>query len=882
MIKSIFKKRIPYAFLINFISVVNLLGVQPNGFISEPDSQQWRSALYPENWRPGYADSSGRFLHDFSYAGYHQGEKEIPYVNTEIVDVTKPPYNADNTGQADVTSIIQQALDSIGQDGGGVVYLPEGTYKINPGDKSYALRIRYDSTILRGDGPGKTFIYNDATYMRFKNLILIQGSDSEWGTTMGFESNIRHDLLHPVRILPMESVLGYNVGDEVIVRTDGTDEFIAEHKMAGIWTSWAAKVMFLRKIDSIDRLNNLLYIDSPTRYFMKTRDNARVYHAKKHLSECGIENLSIGNLENPKPGWDEETYRTSGTGAYEVHFSHFIKLRNCQNTWVKNVHTFKPLQNKQDMHVLSNCLILNQCRNITVDSCFFQKPQYEGGGGNGYMYTLESNDCLIKNSRANHSRHNFDFKMPHSNGNVIFNCLGENSKYSSDFHMYLSMSNLIDNFTVDGDYLESTFRPYGGSVIHGYSSTQSVFYNTYGQKYHEASWRDYIIESRQFGWGYVIGTSGPASNIRLDPVEGQANGYQFDTSPRDFAEGVGNGENLEPVSLYLDQLDRRLNDSTNKTFQVQFQLLNSDSNNEIQEADVQLFAKSSVTNESGLAAFQHVPASFHVSIKHKNYLPVHDQHILIYSDTTIVVHMSERQYNVNFHVVDASVNVPFGGIRVVFNGISSNTDNQGNVAFTVARDNYNYNIYKQSFAEIIDSVFISSDTTIAVSMERTHADIRFRINNEEEPLQNVQIFLDSDSTFTNSIGYAAFNQMPVAESYEYTVHNDGYVTVNDTLYLRTDTTINLDLSMSVTGKMEALDEANINLWPVPASDQMNIYFSDKRRWHLQIYNIQGLRFLNEEVNSMTYQIDTSELTPGVYVLKTSYQGYAKFLRFIKL
>ncbi|OBZ14943.1 hypothetical protein A8L34_13765 [Bacillus sp. FJAT-27264] len=38
----------------------------------------WRSSLYPENWTPGYTDAQGRFLQDFSYAGYWRGEKTIP------------------------------------------------------------------------------------------------------------------------------------------------------------------------------------------------------------------------------------------------------------------------------------------------------------------------------------------------------------------------------------------------------------------------------------------------------------------------------------------------------------------------------------------------------------------------------------------------------------------------------------------------------------------------------------------------------------------------------------------------------------------------------------------------------------------------------------
>ncbi len=118
----------------------------------------WRSSLYPEDWRPGFKDSQGRFLHDFSYAGYHRGEQDIPHMNTPVIDVTQPPYNADNTGTGDVTAVIQQALNDAGTQGGGVVYLPAGTYRISAADTaSWALRIAYDSTVLRGAGTGSTF-----------------------------------------------------------------------------------------------------------------------------------------------------------------------------------------------------------------------------------------------------------------------------------------------------------------------------------------------------------------------------------------------------------------------------------------------------------------------------------------------------------------------------------------------------------------------------------------------------------------------------------------------------------------------------------------------------------------------------------------------------
>jgi hypothetical protein len=44
--------------------------------------------------------------------------------------VTAPPYNADATGGTDTTAAIQAAIDATATWGGGVVFLPEGRYKV--------------------------------------------------------------------------------------------------------------------------------------------------------------------------------------------------------------------------------------------------------------------------------------------------------------------------------------------------------------------------------------------------------------------------------------------------------------------------------------------------------------------------------------------------------------------------------------------------------------------------------------------------------------------------------------------------------------------------------------------------------------------------------
>lgn len=859
----------------------------PSVITLESDNTLWRSALYPDTWAPGYKDAQGRFYHDFSYAGYRKGEVPPPDVDENVVDVTQPPYNADPSGSQDVTTTLQQALDDVGSAGGGVVYLPPGTYLVRESSSvagaDAALHMKYDNVVLRGAGPEATFIFHDQPALRQKDIVHIRKAWSNWSEhNTGNTVKIRNDLPDPTRVIPVESVAGFSTGDLVIVRNDMTTAFAADHLMDGIWdNTWLDGVMFLRKIDSIDAVNNFLVIDIPTRYYLKTRDNARVYHAGPHISECGIEDLSFGNRDNTKSGWGEEDYATPGTGAYDVHASHVMQFKYAMDCWVKNVHTYRPEVNTADVHVLSNCLVMNMCRNITVDSCDFQKPRYEGGGGNGYMYTLNGNDCLVQNSRANHSRHNYDFKFPHSNGNVILNCRGANSKYSSDFHMYLSMANLIDGFIVDGDYLESTFRPYGGTVIHGYPSTQSVFYNTYGVSYH--SNKDYIIDSRQFDWGIVTGTSGPADQVKTTPVTGTQNGYSFNTSPEDYVEGVGKGAGLRPVSLYRDQLERRRSGYRPAVnyYNVQVEVKDDFFGTLLEGAMVAVNDTVKVTDATGMVSYSGIPGFMELSITAENYASFEKRTLVIYSDTVIRVRLHPNEYNITFRLLDSRTGESFWGVNVYLNEVKEVTDDQGIVHYSLPSGSYAYLVDKVSYENRSGMLDLHSDTTIVFYLVRTEAYIKFRLREEGIPVNKTFIAIGADSIETNNLGIAQFMEFPVETSYDYTVRKEGYQLLSGSLFLETDTTIQLEMVKADTGSSAVADlsQEKILFWPNPAGQRMYWQFPEQYLGaSFRVVDMRGSQVARFRVERTLHVLDTRALGAGIYVVQIlAGEGFERYL-----
>ena len=89
-------------------------------------------------------------------------ETVYPTDDVVIADIvaTEAPYNADNTGEKDVTAIIQKAIDDCFENGGGTVWLPEGEYRVTGNiyiQKFVTLRGEYNDPD-KGNGYGTVII----------------------------------------------------------------------------------------------------------------------------------------------------------------------------------------------------------------------------------------------------------------------------------------------------------------------------------------------------------------------------------------------------------------------------------------------------------------------------------------------------------------------------------------------------------------------------------------------------------------------------------------------------------------------------------------------------------------------------------------------------
>ncbi|MBC2602737.1 glycosyl hydrolase family 28-related protein [Puniceicoccus vermicola] len=584
------KSSIPLALTALFATAASLFA--SDAPTAPSSSSEWRSELYPVDWEPGKVFLDGYSLNDFSYAGYHSGQKPLPIANSRepVFDVTEAPFLADPTGTRDSTTAIQGAIEAASQAGGGVVFIPEGVFRISPqtpyidGRKRTVFHIQTSNLVVRGAGPKKTHLFNDDPMMRTTSIFHVsprirQNGPPLWFVPKSETTPLEQDIPKGATTLQIDDVDKFAIGDTVSIREDVTQQFIDSFAPREIFSRLQKLNLgqiYPRKIIGIERETNTLTFDIPVHTNLRADANLRIFKIQPLLEEVGIEHLSIGMILDPSIAANSATRKGNAPGGndvedwiyfsngiehgdwkqllnsetsslYGLHASYLIHFEHVANSWIRDVHTYRPESNREAVHLLSNGFALDWSRQITVTGCHLANTAFVGGGGNGYGISMGGQDCLVEQTSIDRFRRPISHRFRSTAGNVILECSFSNS-IGADWHMWLSPANLMDSITVDRCIIEAHFR----GPDHGFGTTETVIWNTTGKQY-RPSWYDpdnsFIINTDQTGKGYVIGTSGPAFEVRRDSV---------DTKEPDWVEGVGRGDTLVPQSLYRDQLSRRL------------------------------------------------------------------------------------------------------------------------------------------------------------------------------------------------------------------------------------------------------------------------------------------------------------------------------------
>jgi len=514
----------------------------------------WRSKLYPEDWQPGLKDPSGAQLQDYSYAGYHNGERELGaglgpagIASLSRFDVTSfgaiaSPTTAGSVPTSDSGPAFQDAIDAAKAAGGGVVFVPAGLYRIDTW-----LTVASSRVVIQGEGPAVSRLwFTRKLGLSYSSHIRFAGSE-----TISAEAPLVADATRFDRAVAVADAADFNIGEDIVVGQLITDAFLAEHGMTELWSNYKGEwqPLYRRTIVGIDRTSepNLVRLDVPLRDGLEVASGATVRRVSGLVREVGLADIGIANATDWATAWGGDQISAIGFD--------FVA-----DGWVENVASFvspgAPKSGKgMGAHLQSGGILVASSKRVTISDCHLEKPENRGGNGNGYLFEVrQSSEILTRDCSGREGRTNFiQSRGFGTSGCVWLRVHAADGAYvplgpiddtalpaRNEMHT-LGTANLVDSST-----FEDGFDALNRNAISrgsGHSATECVFWNFAGQE----------LISLQYGLGYIIGSTRGSDLLTSLRLTGGAA-----TEPEDWVEGAGTAEFLVPSSLFEDQLARRL------------------------------------------------------------------------------------------------------------------------------------------------------------------------------------------------------------------------------------------------------------------------------------------------------------------------------------
>jgi hypothetical protein len=367
----------------------------------------------------------------------------IPARSTICADVTAAPYNAAGDGSADDTAAIQQAIDDCPE--GEVVYLPAGRYRLTD-----ELRIQGKGIVLRGAGPGQTWLQNEASSGSVVRIFHSGGSGDPLAITAGATQG-------STAITVAGDAASLSAGDYAVVYQDNDPEVPVDPSGCGGTCTWCGldddENHAMTQIVPIARRSGSDLILGRPLYFTFRQALQPELVALPMMQRAGVEDLS---LEMTREG----SNRRDG-----------IAIDQCAHCWVSNVETHK---------IRNNHVNLSNSYGAEVRRGYFHQGWSDYGGGYAYgvMLYFVNSDHLIEDNAFAVLRHAMVLEGGGS-GNVF----GYN--YST-----ASQGNVGDGWLFP-DMITHGAHPYM-NLFEGNIGVKLNFDNYWGSSSHNTAFRNWI------------------------------------------------------------------------------------------------------------------------------------------------------------------------------------------------------------------------------------------------------------------------------------------------------------------------------------------------------------------------------------------------------
>lgn len=253
------------------------------------------------------------------------------------------------------------------------------------------------------------------------------------------------------------------------------------------------------------------------------------------------------------------------------------------------------------------------------------------------------------------------------------------------------------------------------------------------------------------------------------------------------------GENREPILLTANT-DSLGTYRTEKM--LEFSIYGKDGNvtRPLKGADIKIGVLDLPASNAGYAAINLQPSTYSYSITLENYDTINGT-IDLKRDTLIIDTLERRLYTLTLRAIDKYSGKFLTGIPIGVGNQEGVTDYKGEVSFGLSAETYRITVNAEGYSRVEVDYTVVADTLVELSLEPAFSDVKFRLKENGIPVYYASVTVsDTLSMLSNAIGIAQFIDLPVKTLYQYKVQKDGYITLEDTFYLRTDTTLALEMA----------------------------------------------------------------------------------------
>jgi hypothetical protein len=373
----------------------------------------------------------------------------IPTDRTHLIDVTKTPYNADNTGATDAQPAIMKAIaDAKPKD---VVFLPAGKYRI---DKSIAIAGGKSNLTLRGAGPEETVVlaHNQS------HVAISPGDGGDWWYENRLKLGITGSPKRGATVLSVGDTKGLDaqpnggIGQicQIALKND------RKLPVTGT-TNWD---YLRRQLSSIVAKTPTTVTISPGLLFDLPADLAPVLRPGGRYAEgVGIEDLTV-----------DGTNSTMSRGL--------ILVGTSVGCWVKNVILQKA---ERYIFVIDGSL---QCE---VRHCWLRQAKSAAGSNRGGLQMGLCSFCLVEDNIVADTFSNMEIDSSSGNviaynfcddkstqGGILGSSINSNHAPHGSFNLY--EGNYVPRFQCDGYHGSASHDTAFRNWFHGTSTVTNQFW----------------------------------------------------------------------------------------------------------------------------------------------------------------------------------------------------------------------------------------------------------------------------------------------------------------------------------------------------------------------------------------------------------------------